>query len=163
MNSLMTIIVIIMYCTLEIAKRVVSKCSHHTHKNITMRGDVYVKQLDCGNYFTICMYIKNIMLYNLKYTILIFQSCLKRVDKKQGQPMRTGVGAYIACPKVIATYLVKQRLVIYFSNICSWQVSFKNFTSSNLNHLLPKNQSYFIPNLIMLAYLLFYVCNLYEY
>lgn len=43
MYSLMTVTTIIMYCALEIAKRVISKCSHHTHKNITIWGDIYVK------------------------------------------------------------------------------------------------------------------------
>lgn len=59
------------------------------------------------------MYVKNIMLYNLKYTILIFQSCLKEIDKNRDSQWELGVGVYIACPKVIATYLAKQRLVIY--------------------------------------------------
>lgn len=61
------VVIVIVYLVMVIvylkrAKRIDHICAQHTHihthTKITVRGDIYVKYLYCGNHFTMCMYAK---------------------------------------------------------------------------------------------------------
>ena len=70
--------------TLSISQRVGKSNQGLWKTMVTMWGDKYDNLLDCGNHFTICIYISDYHIVYLKYKQFLFVNFFNKVRKERG-------------------------------------------------------------------------------